>query len=81
MLEESPESPLDCKETKPIHFEGNQPRVEGQILKPRLQYFGHLMTRLPGKDPDVGKVWRHEEKGTTEGEMVGQGHRSGQHEF
>ena len=29
--------------------------LEGQILKLRLQYFGHLMRRLPGKDPDVGK--------------------------
>ena len=27
VLEEALESPLDCKEIKPIHFEGNQPRV------------------------------------------------------
>ena len=30
--------------------------MEGQILKLRLQYFGHLMRRLPGKDLDVGKM-------------------------
>ena len=30
--------------------------LEGQILKLRLQYFGHLMRRLPGKHPDVRKV-------------------------
>ena len=30
--------------------------LEGQILKLRLQYFGHLMRRLSGKDADVGKV-------------------------
>ena len=30
--------------------------LEGQILKLRLQYYGHLMRRLPGKDPDVGKM-------------------------
>ena len=30
--------------------------LEGQILKLRLQYFGHLMRRLLGKDCDVGKV-------------------------
>ena len=30
--------------------------LERQILKLRLQYFGHLMRRLPGKNPDVGKV-------------------------
>ena len=45
-----------------------------------LQYFG-LMRRLPGKDPDVGKVQRQEEKGVTEDEMVGQCHRSYQYEF
>ena len=30
--------------------------------------------RLPGKAPDVGKVSRQEEKGTTEDEIVGQCH-------
>ena len=30
--------------------------LEGQILKLRLQYFGHLMRRLLGKDRDAGKV-------------------------
>ena len=34
------------------------------------QYFVHLMWRI-GKDPDAEKDWRLEEKGTTEGEMVG----------
>ena len=29
---------------------------------------------LTGKDPDAGKVWRQEEKGTTEDEMVGWHH-------
>ena len=45
--------------------------LEGQILKLRLQYFGHLMRRLPGKDPDAGKLCRQEEKGMAEDEMVG----------
>ena len=47
VLEETLESPLDCKENKPIHSKGNQPErsLEGQILKLRLQYFGHLMRR------------------------------------
>ena len=43
--------------------------LEGLMLKLKLQYFGHLM-RLIWKDPDVGKDWRQEEKGTTEDEMV-----------
>ena len=34
-----------------------------------------------GKDPDAGKDWRQEEKGTTEDEMVGWHHRLDGHEF
>ena len=36
---------------------------------------------LIGKDPDAGKDWRQEEKGTTEDEMVGWHHRLNGHEF
>ena len=36
---------------------------------------------LIGKDPDAGKDWRREEKGTTEDEMVGWHHRLEGHEF
>ena len=39
------------------------------MLKLKLQSFG-LMQRIFGKDPDVGKEWRQEEKGTTEDGMV-----------
>ena len=41
--------------------------LEGQILKLRLQYFGHLVRRLPGKDPDV---WENV-KGRGEGDDRG----------
>ena len=42
------------------------------MLNLKLQYFGHLLQgQLFGKDPDAGKDWRQEEKGTTEDEMVG----------
>ena len=41
------------------------------MLKLKLQYFGHLMQRLIRKDPDAGEDWMQEEKGTTEGEIVG----------
>ena len=37
--------------------------------------------RLSGKDPDAGKNWRQEEKGTTEDEMVGWHHWQDGHEF
>ena len=43
------------------------------LLKLNLQYFGHLMWRVDSleKNPDAGKDWRQEEKGTTEDKMVG----------
>ena len=36
---------------------------------------------LTAKDPDAGKDWRWEEKGTTEDEMIGWHHRLNGHEF
>ena len=46
--------------------------LEGLMLKMKLQYFGHIMQRagLIGKDPDAGRDWGQEEKGTTEDEML-----------
>ena len=71
VLEKTVESPLDSQELKPVHPIGNQPWIftGGLTLKLKLQYFGHLMGRADSleKDPDVGKVWRQEDKGTTEG--------------
>ena len=52
------------------------------VLKLKLQHFGHRWEELLiGKDPDAGKDWRWEEKGTTEDEMVGWHHRLNRHEF
>ena len=46
--------------------------LEGLMLKLKLQYFGHLMQRANSlENPDAGKDWGREEKGTTEDEMVG----------
>ena len=56
--------------------------LERLVLK--LQYFGHLIHAknwLIGKDPDPGKDWRQEEKGTTEDEMNGWHHRLNGHGF
>ena len=55
--------------------------LEGLILRLKLQYFGHLMRILIGKDSDAGRDWGQEEKGTTEDEMVGWHHRLDGHEF
>ena len=41
--EKALESPLDCKEIKPVNPKGNQWSLERLILKLKLQYFGHLM--------------------------------------
>ena len=75
VLEKTLESPLDCKEIQPVNPKGNQSwifigrtdaKAEAPILWPP-----DVMNWLIGKDPDAGKDWRQEEKGTTEDEMVG----------
>ena len=46
VLEKTLESPLDCKEIKPVLKEINpEYSLEGLMLKLKLQYFGHLMRR------------------------------------
>ena len=85
MLEKTLESPLDLKEIQPVHPKGGQSRVfigrtdveaETPILRPP-----HVKSWLIGKDPDAGKDWGQEEKGTTEGEMVGWHHQLNGHGF
>ena len=48
MLEKTLESPLDCKEMQPVILKEISPGIslEGMMLKPKLQYFGHLMRRV-----------------------------------
>ena len=83
VLEKTFESPLDCKEIKQVNPKGNQSWIslEGLLLKLKLQYFDHLMRKTIGKDPNAGKDWRQEEKGTTEDEMVGWNHWLNGQEF
>ena len=47
VLEETLESPLECKEIQPVHPKGDQSWVfiGRTMLKLKLQYFGHLMQR------------------------------------
>ena len=60
MLEKNLESPLDSKEIKLINPKGNQPEysLQGQMLKMKLQYFGHLMQRTDSleKTLKLGKI-------------------------
>ena len=74
VLEKTLESPLDCKEIKPVNPKGNQSwlfigktnfEAEAPILWPP-----DAKNWLIRKDPDSGKDWRQEEKGTTKDEMV-----------
>ena len=85
MLEKTLESPLDCKEIKPVNPQGNQSwifigRTEAEAETPILRP-PDGKSWLIGKDPDAGKDWRQEEKGTTEDEMVGWHHQSDGYEF
>ena len=45
MLEETLESPLDCKEIQPVHPIIPGCSLEGLMLKLKFQYLGHLMRR------------------------------------
>ena len=79
------ESPLDCKEIKPVNPKGNQSwlfigRTDIEAEAPILR-LPDVKNWLTGKDPDAGKGWRREEKGTTEDEMVEWHHRFDRHEF
>ena len=56
--------------------------LEGLMLKLKLQYLGHLTLRVDLlEDPDAGRDWRQELKGTTEEEMAGWYHQLDGHEF
>ena len=85
VLEETLESPLDCKEIQPVHSEGDQcwvfigrtdAKAESPILWPP-----HAKSSLIGKDPNTGRDWGQEDKGTTEDEMAGWHHRLDGREF
>ena len=85
VLEKTPESPLDYKESQPILSKGDQSwvligRTDAEAETPIL-WPPDVKSWLFGKDPDARKYWRWEEKGTTEDEMVGWHHRLNGHEF
>ena len=85
VLEKTLENPLDCKEIQPVHPKGDQSwvligRTEVEAETPKL-WPPDAKNWLIGKDPDAGKDWRREEKGTTEEEMVGWHHQLDGHEF
>ena len=85
VLEKTLESPLDCKEIQPVNPKGNQSWIfigrtdaEAETL---ILWLTDVKSQLIRKDPDAGKDWGWEEKGTTEDEMVGWHHGLDGHEF
>ena len=85
MLENNLESPLDCKKIQPVNPKVNQSwtfigRSDAKAETPLL-WSPDVKNWLTGKDLHAGKVWRQEEKGTMEDEMVGWHHQLDGHEF
>ena len=72
VLEKTIESPLDCKENKPVNLKENQPWIfigRTNAVAPVL-WPHNVKNWLSGKDPDTGKDWRQKEKGVEENEML-----------
>ena len=85
VLEKTLESPLDGKEIKAVNLKGNHSwiffgRTDIEAETPIL-WLPDVKIWLIGKDPDAGKDWRQQDKGTTEDEMVEWHHRLDEHEF
>ena len=85
VLEKTLESPLDCEEIQPVNPKGDQSLVfiggtDVEAETPGVWPPG-VKSWLIWKDPDAGKDWGQEEKGTTEDEMVGWHHWLNGHRF
>ena len=83
VLEKTLESPLDCKEIQPVHPKGDKSwvfigRIDVEAETPIL-WPPDVKKWLIWKDPDAGKDWGQEEKGTTEDETVRRHHRLNGH--
>ena len=85
VLEKTLESPLDCKDIKPVNPKGNQSwifigRTDAEAEAP-VFWPPDAKNWLIGKDPDDGRDWGQEEKGMTEDELAGWYHQLDVHEF
>ena len=82
VLEKTLESPLDCKEIQPVHPKEDQSwvfigRTDAKAETPVLLPPHTKLTQ----DPDAGRDWGQEEKGSSEDEMVKWHNRPDGHEF
>ena len=78
-------SPLDSNKIQPVHPKGNQSwtfigRTDAEVEAPIL-WPPDMKTQFMGKDPDAGKDWGQEEKGTSENKMIGWHHWLNGHDF
>ena len=66
------DSPLDCKEVKPVNPKGNQSWIfiGRSVAEALVLWPPDTRNRLIGKDSDTGEYWRQKEKGVAEDEMV-----------
>ena len=85
VLEKTLESPSDSKEIQPVHPKGDQSwvfigRTDAEVETP-IVWPPHAKSWFIGKDPDAGRDWGQEEKGTTEDEMAEWHHWLDGHEF
>ena len=85
VLEETFESPSDSEEIQQVHPKGDQSwvfigRIDVESETP-IPWPPDVKNWLLWKNPDAGKDWRQEEKGTPEDEMVGWHHQLNGHEF
>ena len=84
VLEKTLESPMDCKEIKPVNLKGNQPWI--LIGKTDAEVETSILWTPDGKnwlfvkDPDAGKDWR-QEKWMTVDEIFWWHHQLNGHEF
>ena len=73
MLEKTLESPLGCRDIKPVNPKEKQPWIfiERTDVKALILWPPDVKSWLIWKDPDAGKDWGQEEKAITEDEMTG----------
>ena len=83
VLEKILESPLDCKEIKPLNPKGNQPWIFiGKTdAEAPICWLLEAKSWFIGKDPDAGKDWRQAEQGVIKDEVASWHHRLNGHEF
>ena len=85
VLEKTLESPLDCKETQPVHPKKKispEYSLEKLMLKLKLQLFAHLMGRTESLEKTLmlGKTERRKRRGRQD-EIVGWHHQVDGHEL